>query len=182
MTYERDVTGTEALSLVDVKLHLNVTFPDDDTLIDSMISAAREWAETHTEKAIVDQEVTAYYTRLSGALTLPLGNATAVESIVYLDDDGAEQTVGDIYLLTKGTPNRIKLKPGEQWPSTNGQEDGVVVTYTAGSAFIPHRTRVALQMMVADMYEHRESQFVGTIRTDNETFNRLLFPLREVGL
>lgn len=59
-------------------------------------------------------------------------------------------------------------------------------TYTeqeyTGSAVIPRRVKQAILILVADMYENREAQIVGTIVAQNATVERLLHPIRALGL
>lgn len=49
----------EPLSLAEAKLHLRVGFPDDDALIGSLVSAARQYAESITRRALIAQKWTA---------------------------------------------------------------------------------------------------------------------------
>lgn len=59
-------------------------------------------------------------------------------------------------------------------------------TYTEqvwqGNAMTPKRVKQAILILVADMYENREAQIVGSIVAQNETVERLLFPIRAVGI
>jgi uncharacterized phiE125 gp8 family phage protein len=186
VTYEvTTLPGDEPVSLVEVKAHLRITHSDEDSLLSSLVVAARQYVESHTEKAILTQTIKAYFDDLDGVLGLPVGNAKSIESVQYLDGDGAQQTMSvspAIYRLGKGTPSRVFLAAGETWPQTNRERQNVVVTYVAGEQSAPARIKQGMLLMIADMYENREAQIVGTIVAQNTAVERLLFPTRELGL
>lgn len=46
---------------------------------------------------------------------------------------------------------------------------------------VPASIKAAALLIVADLYENREAQFIGSIRADNPAVERLLYPYR-VGL
>jgi uncharacterized phiE125 gp8 family phage protein len=181
MAYKTEVIGSEPVTMSDVKAHLRVSYNDDDSMIYMMMQSAREWAETHTEKAIVDQSVTAYYPSLTKSMPLPLGNARDIVSVQYLDKDGIQQTLLDGFILTNGTPSRLVFTVDV--PEFTEQADSVEIEYSAGyDCNTPSRIKSALLLMVGDMYEHREAQVVKDRIEQNPTLERLLFPVREVGL
>jgi hypothetical protein len=53
---QRSAPTAEPISLVEAKLHLVVTITEDDSLITSLIAAARQYAESITRRALVAQK------------------------------------------------------------------------------------------------------------------------------
>ena len=182
MSYTTQITGEEAVTLDEARNHLRITDFNEDGMILSLITAAREWAETYSEKAIVEQTVTAYYENLSIVMQLPLGNASALTKIDYLDPTGGAQSLTTGVILTKSTPNKAVFV--DSVPDNKKQVDSVEIKYRAGFAndSVPYRIKQAILLLVADMYEHREMQVLGQRFDQNPTIDRLLFPVRELGI
>lgn len=182
MSYTTDVTGDEPVSLDEARNHLRITHLGEDDLIYSLIVAARQWAETYSEKAIVEQEVTAYYDTLSSVMALPLGNAASLTEIEYLDPTGGAQLITSGVIVTKGSPSKLVFVDSP--PDSKKLADSVRVEYVAGypDGAVPQRIKQAILLLVADMYEHRETQVLGQKFEQNMTMDRLLFPVREIGL
>jgi uncharacterized phiE125 gp8 family phage protein len=182
MSYTTQITGEEAVTLDEARNHLRITHFNEDNLIFSLIVAARQWAETYSEKAIVEQTVTAYYEQLASVMRLPLGNSSSLTKVDYLDPTGGAQSLTTGVILTKGTPSKLVFV--DTPPDSKKQVDSVEVVYQAGYAdgYVPERIKQAILLLVADMYEHREMQIVGQRFDQNATIDRLLFPTRELGI
>jgi uncharacterized phiE125 gp8 family phage protein len=142
-----------------------VDISTDDTLISSLIVAAREEFEnqadktlfTTTWKLVLDVWPEAHY------IVLPRPPLVSVTSVVYTDDEGAPTTLStsDYLVDTNAWPGRIVLKDSASWPSVTLLESGaIVVTYVAGyalTASIPQRYKQAILMLVGHWYENREA-------------------------
>lgn len=176
MSYETAQTGTEPVSLADMKLYLRVDHNDEDDLIESLIVTAREWAETHTEKAIIEQDVTAYFDDIEREIELPLGNATDITAI----RNGSDVLDPSTYKLLIGSPSAVYFLGN--LPETEKEAQSIAIEYAAGYAVTPKRIIQAIKILVADMYEHREAQVIGQTVSQNATLERLLFPVRELTL
>ena len=170
--YTTTITGTEPVTLAEAKLYLRIDDNAEDTLIEALISSAREWAETNTNKAIVSQTVAAYYDKPERTFELPIGNATALTSVT---NDGDAVTAR----LLVGSPSTVEITGDLPYPTN--ERRSVVFTYTAGYATVPKRIKQAILILVADMYENREAQVIGQSVAENSTLERLLFPVRELG-
>ena len=188
MRYIAQLSGIEPITMPEIKAHLRIGFDDEDALIYSMLSAAREYVEKLTSQAIMPQTVKAYYSALpetAGFINLPLSNAISITSVKYLDGAGVQQTVssGDYY-LTVGQPSRVYFKTG--FAGITAQPDSVEVIYTAGYGAAPYlplsqTVKAAIMVLTADMYENREAQ--GNYKFEqNQTVERLLLQSRELGL
>lgn len=83
----------EPVSLAEAKAHLRVEVNDENSLIQTLITAARQYVETATRRALLqqtwDDKLDAFP---CGAIVLPLSPVTSVTSITYLDTAGVSQT------------------------------------------------------------------------------------------
>lgn len=109
-------------------------------------------------------------------ILLPRPRIQAVTSIVYVDADGASQTMSaaDYIVGTDEAPGRISLAYGASWPTSRAQAGAIVITYTAGYALssdteavqqaaVDQRFKQAIKLLVAHWYENREVVLIGTI-------------------
>jgi uncharacterized phiE125 gp8 family phage protein len=188
MRYSTETSGIEPITMQQVKDHLRVTWEEEDALIYSLVSAAREYVEKSTSQAVIPQEISAYYSALperAGFLDLPLSNAVSIESVKYIDDTGTEQTVsGSDYYLTVGQPSRVYFKNG--YAGAQNRPDSVEIIYKAGFGAAPYKPfpqaiKAAMLIMVADLYENREAQASQKFE-QNMTVDRLLNQNREMML
>lgn len=178
----------EPVSLTDAKLHLRVTTDGEDTLISSLITAARQYVEETCSRALVEQ--TLEYTVDAwpcGGFLLPRPPLVSVTSIKYRDTDGVEATWASInYLVRAGeVPGRVVPGYSISYPTTTLQPaGGITVRYVAGYgavSAVPAAIKAAMLLMIGNLYEHRESVVVGqtaTILAENPTISVLLAPYR----
>ena len=82
------------VQLADVKAQLNVTFTDDDMLIQAKIDAAEAYLEQFTGRAFLTQTRTVYFDGFCRPLELPVMPVQSITSITYLDQNWTEQTLG----------------------------------------------------------------------------------------
>lgn len=151
--------AVEPLTLAQAKSHLRVDFTDDDTYITSLITAARQYVEQVTNRAIFNRSMLltldyfpfpgwsttygqTYNTALSWyyrgmTIRLPKPALVSVESITYLAADGVTSIVIDPakYIVdTTSELGRISPAPGYTWPYQQNYLPGQVrITYTAGT-------------------------------------------------
>ena len=159
----------------------------EESLIETFITAARQWCEEYLRRAIGVQTLELRikgFPYNNGPITLraPLIDVTSVK---YLDSDLVEQTLDAAdYVVSDAEPPVIV--PVGAWPVSYGSADAVRVEYRAGyypggspklSEVLPKTIRTAMLMMVADMYTNREAQ-VEKVLTANPTVERLLSTLR----
>lgn len=169
----------EPLALEEAKLHLRVENAEDDALIGTLISAAREAAETFLGRVIPERQFEIILDRYPETLyRFPILPVQTVESIVCVLEDGTE--VG----LTGGTfrlaaDDRLVV---DAWPEgTPRTYDAVTITVTAGTETVPARWKQAMLLLIGHWYEHRESVNVGNIVNEvPQGFEMLLWPDRVV--
>lgn len=135
----------EPVSLDEMKLHLRVDIDDDDTLITSIILAAREQVETVTQRQLVAATWKLYLDEFpctssvdvfGGVIRLGHSPVMLVDSIQYVDTNGVTQTLAtSVYTVDVNTePARIVLAYNQVWPATRAQLNAVTITYISGHA------------------------------------------------
>ena len=171
----------EPVSLAEAKQHLRVDGGDDDLLIGSLITAARQAAETKTGRQLITarwkllldafpgplmQSATGASFSLPGhAILLAKCPVQSVVSIEYMDMNGATQVMpADDYVLDVACePARITPVFGKTWPPTLPQMGAVSVTFDAGygaASAVPEGLKSWIKLRVGSLYGHREEMSV----------------------
>lgn len=188
----------EPVSLAEMKNHLRVDsdITIDDTLISSLITAAREYVESLTARAVITQEWLMHLNQFPAQdyIVLPFGCLQSVTSIKTKDKDGVETTLtaATQYLVdtSDDTAGRVVLPYSVSWPSLISvyPYNPITIDFTCGydpdgdlAQPVPESIKAAIKLLVGDMYENRESQVIGmgTISIiENKTAVNLLTPYR----
>ncbi len=168
----------EPASLWEAKLHLRVDFDEDDMLIASLITAARQAAETLTGRQLTTARWKLVLDDFPGSLanhvpsdasfSLP-GHAILLDkcpvqslvSIEYLDMNGNPQLMppGDYVLDAACEPARLTLVFGKTWPPTLPQIGSVIVTFDTGygtAVQVPEGIKSWIKLRLGSLYSHRE--------------------------
>ncbi len=155
----------EPVSLVEAKEWLRVDIDDDDDLIASLITAAREYAETFTARCIAQATWELSLDRFPcGGMILPMPPVQSA-TISYTDTAGISQSFAH-FVLKDGEPARLLPEYGYSWPSTRDVEQAVTVSFVAGwpdAESVPATIKTAMRMMLAGWYENREHIVPGSL-------------------
>jgi uncharacterized phiE125 gp8 family phage protein len=159
---------TEPITLAEAKANLRVVGTDDDADITRMIRAARQMAEERINRALMPQVLAFGEDGFCGPLRVPRPPLRTLDSLTYIDTDGAAQVLaGSAYLVdTFADPPTISAAPGTSWPATRAQSGAVVVQYQAGyadAASVPEPIRQWMFLAINAFYEHRSA--VATVQT-----------------
>lgn len=115
-------------------------------------------------------------------IRLERGPVQSVTSIVYLDPSGTPITLSNSSYETDitGVVGRIVPLSGTQWPAIASKLNAIMVTYVTGygaASAVPGDIVAAIKLILGDLYENRESQFVGNIQVlPNRAVDYLLAP------
>lgn len=164
----------EPITLDVARLHLRLDTEGspqahpDDALVEALIVAAREAAESYTGLAIAYQSYTLALDEFpDAAIVLGKWPINAISSITYKDANNATQTVSsaDYFLDNYARPGEVALQPTKSWPATAAVANAVVVTFTAGFTDalspdpypLPKSLKQALLLTIGHLYDHREA-------------------------
>ena len=151
----------EPVSVALAKLHARVEIDDDDALIESYITAARERAEHETERALAPATFCLYLDEFPPVgIKIPRPPVNAIQSVQYVDGAGDLQTIdsADYSLDDAQEPAWVLPAYGYTWPSTLDVANAVRVTFTAGytADACPAQVKSYILAVVAAMYAQRE--------------------------
>lgn len=155
--------ASEPLNVNEAKAFLRVEHSDDDALISTLISAARQWVERHCNLALLPQTVLQVWDKAqtdTGELRLALSPVQSVTAVTYLDTGGNTQTMdASAYRLdTISYPARLHRVHGVQWPAILDTINTASAVYIAGyeaASAVPAPIIQAMYLTIADMYDNR---------------------------
>ena len=167
----------EPVSLDEVKHHLRVDIEDDDALITALITAARQAAESITQRQLMP----AMHSLVLDGFVWPQGRAAggcasmlpsnvllltpcpvrAVTAVQYLDMNGHVQAldINDYVVDLVCEPARLTPAFGRVWPVALPQIGSVTVRFETGYAdkeSVPEGIKAWIKLRVGAMYAHRE--------------------------
>lgn len=153
----------EPVSVDEVKDYARIDGSDEDTVIESFITAARQASELYTRRAFIEQtwrmSLDWWEERLIELPRPPLQSITKVETVDE-DDTATEYAATNYYAITDSIPGQIALRI-DATPPTNYDRDigGYRITYVAGygslAADVPELLRLAIKQWAVVIYEER---------------------------
>lgn len=157
----------------DLKARLHVGGDDEDTLLASLIVAARLHVEESFGLALISQRWSLFLDRWPrrAALTLPRWPLQKVEAIRIHQADGSIGILEPSAYLADAwsRPGRVMLNKGASRPAPGRAANGIEIVFAAGfgawPADVPEPLRLAVLLLAAAWYEDRapatiESQLV----------------------
>lgn len=174
----------EPLTLDDARAHLRIEpfgspleHPDDD-YVQSLITVAREFCEQYLERSLATQTIELVNDSFYAPIYLPNLPIQSVDSLTYVDINGATQTLATSVYELDEYEGKIRLQYGQQYPVSRVQEDAITVTYTAGYTNgtspdtypLPAPIKAAMLLIIGNFYENRQQDVLGNTRI---SFNSL---------
>lgn len=159
----------EPITLLEAKEFMRVDNDDENPLIESLISVAREKIESDTKRAIAAQTLRYNLDSFpwdSRVISIPRPPLVAVSSITYIDEDGVTQTwaASNYVVDSSSEPGRVQLAENSEWPETqSGRINAVAINYTAGWSSPPERVKMLAKLWVSHFFENREPVNIGNI-------------------
>lgn len=181
----------EPITLTEAKDHCRVDGTDDDTLITSLIVAAREYVEGYQNRALITQtwELVLDAWPDGDSIELPLPPLQSVTSLKYKDSAGAETAwAATNYIVdTDSYLGRLVLADDISWPSDElYPAGGIRIRFVAGypptgsgesidyDANVPQKIKQAMLLLVGHWYENREAVAAGSMTEIPLAVNALL--------
>lgn len=166
----------EPVTITEAREHLRVTHYDDDKYIGSLVTAARQWAESFTRRCFCEQTWDEWFPAFCGESfplsKAPLVSVTGVYYTNYAEVETALTVTTDYIVDTASVPGRVVLAYGKSWPSfTPSVKSPIRVRYVAGYASgsspddyrapVPKAIKEAILLMVGHYYNNRENTIAG---------------------
>jgi len=162
---------SEPIALSEAKLFLKVDTSDDDALIGTIISSAREYVENFTGYQLLSATYNQYLDRFPyGNITIELlaNPVSAVTHVKYYDSNNTLQTWDTSNYDTdlKGKPARITLANDTTFPTVYDRTNAVEIKFVAGYAStsatgFPKQLLNAMYLIIGHLYENRQEVIVG---------------------
>jgi uncharacterized phiE125 gp8 family phage protein len=168
------------VTLTEVKSHLRVTGSDDDTMLNTLIQAAREYAEMFTNRALVTQTWKMYLQDwpCGDEFEIPYPPLQSVASIKYTDSDDTQTTWNASYyeVDADAEPGRVIIAYGETWPSvTLHPKNPIEVEFISGydgggaspedlTANIPENIKNAIKLDVELRYDRPSESYLEKLK------------------
>lgn len=153
--------STEPVDLASMREWVSQDQPMDNTLLDGLITAAREWFERACDRAFVESAWEIRYACWPVLIELPYPPLRDVLSVKYLDQDEVLQTLATtVYnVVATTTPGTVQLADGQSWPSLATHPEAVRVQFRSGlDTGVPELAKVGIKMLVAYWYCNRGDQ------------------------
>lgn len=161
--------STEPVTLSEAKAHLRVSNTLDDTLITSLIKAARQWVEGYTMRPLMTQIIEVNFDTID-SLEILINKAPiqSITSVSYINTSGQTVSISNSeYTLDLKSPVcRILLN---EMPPIKKTLNAFTVTFQAGytsANFVPNTYKQAILLLLTHFYVNRsevESQNFNTI-------------------
>lgn len=168
--------ANEPLNLEEVKAHLHVDSDERDEEIVGLIEAARQFVELTCNRALLAQVWLVTLPRFGcGAVPLPGGNVTDVNSVQYYDTNNALQTLATSEYFSQLT-EPAKLAPDVEWPYTYCRPDAVQISIDVGYAdaeSVPGPIKAALKLHVELLFDRPVGESAAALERARDA---LLFP------
>lgn len=167
---------TEPVTLAEAKLHLKVDGDEDDEKIPGLITAAREYCENYTRRALALQTFEGYLNRfpIVDYVELPRPPLKSVTSVIIKEATGAETTMTadvDYHADLESTVGRIILPYGKSWPDfTPFPSNPIRIRFAAGytSEEMPKLIKQAMLLLIGHWHMNREAVLIGSISKEIE--------------
>lgn len=154
-----------ALAAVKEFVRIDADTDDFDTQLEDFAATAVEQIEAECNIRLAPQTVALLADEWADLSLLPIGPATSIESIHYLDGDGAEQLLdpGSYEMAGAGLAVGIRPSFGAAWPNYVRPVAGAIrVTAIVGYPELPRPVHAAALYFTGDLFAFRETSVVGT--------------------
>lgn len=166
---------SEPLSLEDAKTFMHILENDEDSLIQSFIVGAREYAENYTNRQLMTAAFELTNEIIYSGFSLPKNPVKSITKIEYMDLNGTYQimSIDDYYMYVENGISKLHIN---KLPTYKQDKRAFKITFISGYDVVPSGIIAYIRMAVSTMYENRENYIVG-VRVDtnaNPLLDKLL--------
>lgn len=176
--------AVEPVSLTQAKTQCRVDTDAENDYIQSLIGVSRQYVEDTLDITLCTTVWEARYDLFPiWAIVLPRPPMAAANvTVTHRFGDGTNGTMtsaaGDFQVDSNVVPGRIYPLWARSWPATRGDENSVVVRYTAGygadGANVPAVAKHMILLLTAHLFESRQPAVAGGVTSVPYTFDTLL--------
>lgn len=156
--------AAEPVSLAEAKAHCRIDGDAEDTVIASLILAARMHIERSLDLALIAQSWSLYLDRWPDApwTELPLAPVATLDAVRLYSETGTFVTLNPALFQLDSASRRARLirTNATAWPEPGRRANGIEIAFSAGygptANDVPMPIRLAIKMLVAHWYEARE--------------------------
>ena len=155
--------ATEPVTLVEVKEHLRVDFSDEDDYINTLITTARKYCESYTNKVFITQTWRQNMAYFPNVIQLKVSPVISLTSLKYYDTDEAQQTITDNsnnfqkdFLSDTGSIHEGLVNAFPSVGDTINAVEIITVCGYGAASYVPANIKHAIKLMVSHLYENRE--------------------------
>lgn len=175
--------AAELVTLAEVKGQLRITHADDDVLLTRLIAAVTEYMDGYDGilcRALITQD---WKTQVQGwrDTRLPLPDLQSIQSVVYVDADGTEQTLSvDAYSVEYEGDWPVVCFHETPALTDRGLNISIVSRHGYGSSAddVPQSIRHAAILLVGHYHENTEATSSLTIKSVPLAFESLVSAYR----
>ena len=175
---------SEPVSLTEAKNYLRITDSDDDALINSLVTAIRQKAETWTRRLLITQSWTLWLDSVPDGpiLSIPRSPLQSVTHIKSYDSANTVTTFDSNKYLVDGasTPGRIGLNEGYTWPNALRKMNALEIEFVAGfgdESSVPEPIKQGILQWVKLLFANKSKLYEPDESTSGLLeLNRLLIP------
>jgi uncharacterized phiE125 gp8 family phage protein len=145
------------VTLAEAKAQCRVEDDSEDTLMTGLISAATEYVEQYTARAIMPQTWELSLDGFEDSMALTKGPVTSVTSVKYYDLNGDIQTLDPLnYTLDLiSDPQWVVKNNDASWPATVDSINVVTIRFVAGYATVPAPIKHAILLLISQWFDNR---------------------------
>lgn len=164
-------SSSELVSVAQAKEHLRVTHSDDDTYIETLITACRQSLEISTHRALgSSQTYQIGYKRFPTTyhrLVIPNPPIVSVSSLKYYDTNNTLQTVSSSDYTFENNGSGVAylaMNDAYSYPTLSSERvDTVILTCVCGYTALPKPLHQAMLLLIAHYYDTREPVAYGAV-------------------
>jgi uncharacterized phiE125 gp8 family phage protein len=151
-------------------------------LLASYIAAASQYVEGYTGARLITQTLRLTFDQFPDRL--PVYPVQSITSIVYDDEEQAEQTLDSSAYYTSLDGMSPRIAPVDAWPAVSQEKPGAVrITLVAGFSSAPAQLKAGVLILVKEMYANRgESDAGAPMMPTTFAAHRLLKSYKRISL